>query len=283
MGKTKTAFVSDTGSAEVSGKEAYEAKRKKKEEAEAKKKAQIAGLGLKGGERIKVVGGEIPTEIPNEERATTESTEKRTEGTEKKKPVKIKTHGKNYTSAKGKISRDKLYSLSDAIKLLKELKFSKFDETVELHLVVKKVGTSAQVTLPFSAGKAKMVEVADDKTLEKLKSGKLDFDILLATAEMMPKLVPFAKTLGPKGLMPNPKNGTLIKSAKEAEKFKGNSLGLRTEKDKPLVHTVVGKLSQKEEELLSNTQTILEGFAGSKQIIKAYMKSTMSPSIKLTL
>jgi large subunit ribosomal protein L1 len=128
-------------------------------------------------------------------------------------------------------------------------------------LVVKKPGLSAQITLPFSAGRTKKVEVANDKTIEKLQTGKVDFDILLATADMMPKLVPFARVLGPKGLMPNPKNGTLIKSLKEAEKFSGNSVSLKTEKDKPLVHTTVGKLSQKDDELIKNTETILNGFA----------------------
>jgi large subunit ribosomal protein L1 len=282
MGKTKTAFVTDTGeAAKVSGKEAYEAKRLKKEvKAKAladKAKAQVAGLGLKGGERIKVIGGELPPEEPVSEA----NSETKTEITKARKVQKVR--GKNYKDAKAKVARDKFYSVSDALKLLKEVKFSKFNETVELHLVVKKAGSGAQVTLPFSAGKQKRVEVATDKTVEKLQAGKIDFDILLATADMMPKLIPFAKSLGPKGLMPNPKNGTLIKSSKEADKFSGNTLNIKGEKDKPLVHTVIGKLSQNEEELIKNSKVILDAFGGSKQIVKAYIKSTMSPSVKLSI
>lgn len=188
---------------------------------------------------------------------------------------------KNYTTAKGKVDINKDYSLSDAIKKLKEISFTKFDQTLELHLIVKKQGISANITLPHQAGKAKKIEVADDNTIKKLETGKIDFDVLLSTAEMMPKLVKFAKILGPKGMMPNPKNGTLIKKAEDAKKF-SNSLTVKTEKDAPLVHTSFGKLSQKDEDLVENANAILEGL-NTKQIVKAYVKSTMSPSLKLKI
>ncbi len=99
---------------------------------------------------------------------------------------------------------------------------------------------------------------------------------------MMPKLVPFAKLLGPRGLMPNPKTGTLIKSAKDAEKFSGNSLTIKTEKSQPVIHTVIGKVSQENQELKENIETIFSAIT-KKQIVKAYLKSTMSPSVKLNL
>ncbi len=107
--------------------------------------------------------------------------------------------------------------------------------------------------------------------------------MLLATADMMPKLVPFAKVLGPKGLMPNPKNGTLVKSAKDAEKFGGNSISLKTEREAPLMHTSFGKVSQKDSELKENLEAILKALGGSKQIIKGYIKSTMSPAVKISV
>ena len=115
-----------------------------------------------------------------------------------------------------------------------------------------------------------------------MKDGKIDFDVLLATAEMMPKLVPYAKLLGPKGLMPNPKNGTLIKSKKEAKKFGGNTMTIKAEKAEPVIHTTFGKVSQKPKELEENLETILKAI-GKKQIVKAYIKSTMSPSVKIAL
>ncbi|KKQ41265.1 MAG: hypothetical protein US60_C0044G0005 [Microgenomates group bacterium GW2011_GWC1_37_8] len=289
MGKTKTVSVGGLPEEQKTGKESYEERRKKKAAtaqalpAKEGQKKQVQGLGLKGGERIKVIGGDVIPEVTE----VAEATE-----SEKKKAKKVKIRSKKYQEAKQKIDRNKLYQLPDAIKLVKETSFSKFDGTIELHLVVKKTGTSARVNLPFSGGKAKKIEIADEATIDKLKKasgqegsgpvGKIDFDILLATADMMPRLVPFAKLLGPRGLMPNPKTGTIIKTKKDAEKFSGNTLNLKTQKDAPVIHTVVGKVSQKDEELSENINAILEAL-GRKQIDKAYLKSTMSPSVKLQI
>src|SRR5579859_4577143 len=198
-----------------------------------------------------------------------------------KKVIVEKIRGKKYKETKAKITSSKSYSLDEAIKLLKELNNTKFDQTFELHLVVKKTGLSVNVNLPHSGGKVKKIEVADDETIKKLESGKVDFDVLLATADFMPKLVKYARILGPKGMMPNPKNGTLIKSAADAKKFSGNTKTIKTEKEAPLVHTSFGKLSQKDSELIENANVLLDAL-NRKQIVRAYMKSTMSPSVKIS-
>ena len=99
---------------------------------------------------------------------------------------------------------------------------------------------------------------------------------------MMPKLLPFARLLGPRGLMPNPKAGTLIKDKKSVNKFSGNSLVIKTEKSRPIIHTSVGKVSQKDSELKENIDTIIEA-VNKKQIERAYLTSTMSPSVKIDL
>jgi large subunit ribosomal protein L1 len=153
---------------------------------------------------------------------------------------------------------------------------------MELHMVIKKERLAINVEMPFSFGKTKKIEVASDATIKKLEKGKIDFDMLLATPEFMPKLVPFAQILGPKGLMPNPKNGTLIKSEKEASKFSANLISIKTEKTAPLVHTVVGKVSQEESEIAENIRTVFKAI-GEKQIVKAYLKATMSPAVKLAI
>lgn len=264
MGKTKTQFVE--GSSDIkSGEEKYKEKQKKKAEKESEK-VHIAGL--KGGQRVVAISAE-PTDSETE-------AEKKTKDASKGPKVR----SKKYKDAKAKVTQDKFYAIIDAIKLLKDTSFSKFDGTCEIHMVVKKEGISANYELPYSGGKQKKVEVADEATLEKLKSGKIDFDVLLATADMMPKLVPFARLLGPKGMMPNPKNGTLIKDKKDAGKFSGNRVMVKTEKGAPLIHTTFGKVSQKEEELIKNCETILDAI-NRKVIDRAYVKATMGPAIKL--
>ncbi|MFC1625131.1 hypothetical protein ACFL15_02050 [Patescibacteria group bacterium] len=256
MGKTKTAFVSGTGE---------ETTKEKKESKKKKEKVHISGL--KGGQRIKAI---------ETEQVATEEDKKE----EEKKRRAPRIRSKKWTEAKAKVDREKEYKLKDAVSLAQKTSYSKFDGTMEMHLVVKKQGLSVTANLPFSAGKTKKIEIASEDTVKKLKAGKMDFDILIATPEMMPKLVPFAKTLGPKGLMPNPKNGTLVTSTKKAKEFSVNSLNLKTEKDAPLIHTTFGKVSQKQDELINNAQTIIEAI-NPKQIVKAFIKATMGPSVRL--
>lgn len=201
----------------------------------------------------------------------------------KEKVIIEKVRGKKYVEAKGKITLGKTYGLKEAIKLVKDASYSKFVGTVELHLIVKKVGTSAQIALPHQAGKTKKIEIANDETVEKLKKGIVDFDILVATVDQMPKLVPFARILGPKGLMPNPKNGTLVNDPKKATSFSASTITIKTEKEAPLIHTVVGKVSQEDKEIEENIEAILKALGGAKQVVRAFIKSTMSPSVKLAI
>lgn len=271
MGKTKTAFVSDIGGADKKTSEEKYKEKKARQETQIKEQKRVHISGLKGGQRVKIVSAEEPVSKTS------------TEPEIKTNVVSVKTRGKKYQEAKAKIKAGDKYKILEAIKLIKETSYSKFDGTMELHIVVKKTGTNLQVTLPFSAGKTKKVEVTGEETIKKLEKGKIDFDILLATADMMPKLVPFAKMLGPRGLMPNPKNGTIIKSPKDAEKFGGNSLNLKTEKEAPLIHTVIGKVSQKDEELVKNIETVISALNKDKLILRAFLKATMSPAIRLQL
>ena len=281
MGKTKTAFVAEASKEVVSGEEKYQEKLKKKAAAEAAAKAAAAKksqkkeetgeihiAGTKGGQRVKMITAEpLLSEVEAAEEA--------------KKTKKPRVRSKKFLAAKAKVDKSRLYSIPEAIKLVKETSISTFDGTFEAHLVVKKQGLTVNVTLPFSAGKEKKVEVADEKTIEKLKAGKIDFDVLLATAEMMPKLVAYARLLGPKGMMPNPKNGTLIKSPKDASKFSASTLSLKTQKDQPVIHTIFGKVSQPDKELIENIESILNAL-DRKQIIKAVIKSSISPAVKLS-
>lgn len=200
-----------------------------------------------------------------------------------KSPNAQALRGKKYLSAKSKIEDGKIYLLSEAVKLVKETSYSNFNGSVELHLVVDKNNINQQVVLPFSTGVSKKIEIASEETVKKLENGKIDFDILIATAKTMPLLIRFAKLLGPKGLMPNPKNGTLVDDPKKVEgNFGGSNLQIKTEKSAPLVHLVVAKISQPEKEIEENTNAVLAAI-GEKQVKKGVLTSSMGPSVQFSI
>lgn len=271
MGKTKTAVISGAADADLSGAEKYKIKQQKKAEEEAKK-AKVSGVGMKGGERVNAVEG---TEVKVYEGKADEAL-----SPQAKRGKRVR--GKKHSGAVSRVDKSKVYDLDEAINLVKETSYSSFDGTVELHMVTTKDGISEQVELPFSAGKSKKVQLADAKTIEQLKEGKVEFDVLLATPEMMSKLVPFAKILGPKGLMPNPKNGTLLKDKADAKNFSQNQVTVKTERKAPLIHVAVGKVSQKESEIKANIEAVVK-VIGKKKIKKASITSTMGPGVKVDL
>ncbi len=193
---------------------------------------------------------------------------------------KSRVRSKPYQAAKSKVGVSKVYTISDAIKLLRDISLTKFDATVELHLVLKEKGAPKEVELPHSTGKTRRVAIADEATVAKIESGKIDFDVLYASPNQMGKLVKFAKVLGPKGLMPNPKNGTVVADPTSAiKKLSDKSVVLKTEKEAPLIHTIVGKLSASDQQLTANIKAILDAFEG--KLVKVVLKSTMSPAIKI--
>ncbi|KKQ24127.1 MAG: hypothetical protein US40_C0011G0042 [Candidatus Roizmanbacteria bacterium GW2011_GWC2_37_13] len=201
----------------------------------------------------------------------------------KTQKIQTKSRGKKYLEVKKLVDKTKTYSLKDAVALLKKMKTSKFDESVELHLIIDETGLKGEVDLPFSTGKIVKVAVVDDKVLEAIEKGKLDFDILVTHPSFMPRLAKFAKVLGPKGLMPNPKAGTISPNPEDlVKKFAKGLLRWKTEAKFPLIHQMIGKVSFDEKNLIANAEKFLSS-VGSKHILKAFIKSTMSPSIKLEI
>ena len=245
----------------------------KPEEEKVKKTAKVAGL--KGGQRVKDMSGTAI--IVEEPILTTE------EPKEIKKIKAPKFRGKKYQNAKKMVEPGKIYSIPEAIKLAKKTSYTKFGGSLEVHFNVVKNGLTGEVQLPYLKGKEKKVAIADAGTIAKIKEGKIDFDLLLASPADMPKLIPLAKLLGPKGLMPNPKNGTIIP---DPEKVKANftkpSFQYKTESDFPLIHTVIGKLAQPDEELATNLKTLVKAI-GAGNILKAVVKGSMGPAIKVSL
>jgi large subunit ribosomal protein L1 len=189
-------------------------------------------------------------------------------------------HSNKYLNLANLVDKTKTYSLIDGLKLLETLQRKTTDETVELHINTPATGVSGNVTLPHGTGKKTKVVIANDALIAEIEKGKIDFDILLAEPQMMVKLAKVAKILGPRGLMPNPKNGTVTSNPEEvAKKYEGGQVNFKTEKA-PILHLVVGKMSFGSEKLSQNIEALIAAIKKSN-IVNVTLKSTMSPGIKI--
>lgn len=207
------------------------------------------------------------TETPVEETSTVKRT--------------AKVRGKKYLAAKKKVDSTKFYTLSPAVKLVKETSISKFDGKIEAHLTATEEGNLGEISFPHLETASKKIVILNDTILAEIKEGKVDFDILIATPVTMPKLLPFARVLGPKGLMPNPKNGTLTDKPEEAvKKLSVAKAVIKTEKKAPVVHIVVGKVSQPEAELEANVAELIK-VVKPQHIKKLALCATMGPCVKV--
>ncbi len=221
----------------------------------------------------------------------------------------MQKRSKSYREVAQKI-KDKTYSLEEAIDFLIKNKRAKFDETVELHLTLnlkkgkEKIPFRILVVPPYPIGKPpriaalvdklktkdKNVITDHEKILNQIKKQKAEFDILIATKDYINKVTPYAKFLGPKGLMPTAKNQTLTDNPDKVIKnlLKGQR-EIRAD-EYGLVHIPCGKLSLGKEKLLKNIRYILEQIKQNRPdgikgefILKAYLSSTMSPSLPVSL
>ncbi|MCF6207402.1 MAG: 50S ribosomal protein L1 [Sulfurovum sp.] len=211
-----------------------------------------------------------------------------------------------------KVDATKQYSVDEAMKTLKELKSAKFDETVEVALnlnvdprhadqmvrgsVVLPHGTGKNVKVAVFAKDAKADEakaagadlVGSDELIEQIQAGNIDFDIVISTPDMMGVLGKVARILGPKGLMPNPKTGTVTMDvAKAVENAKGGQVNFRVDK-KGNIHAGIGKISFDEQKIRENFNTFIEAInkakpasAKGRYITNAAVSLTMSPSVTL--
>ncbi|MCL4387497.1 50S ribosomal protein L1 [Patescibacteria group bacterium] len=258
-----------------------EAEKKQEEETRRKKEAKIAEAKAKAAEEK-----EEETSETKAEETKAEPTKEVTSKEQQKKPkakFEKAARSKKYSDLKIKVDPKQTYSVSQALELLKDLQRAKFDETVELHINLSEKGVSGQVTLPHGTGKKTRVAIADDKLIAEIEGGKIEFDVLIAEPAVMPKLAKVARVLGPRGLMPNPKNGTISPKPEEvAKKYEGGQISFKTESKAPIIHLIVGKMSFGDKKLEENIQTILKAIK-KYQVINATLKSTMSPGIKVVV
>src|SRR5512136_2929383 len=194
-------------------------------------------------------------------------------------------HGKKYMAAAAKVDSDKIYPLNEAFKLVKETSITKFDSTVEVHMrtaldprqadqqvrdvVVLPHGLGKTVrVLVFAAGEGATAARAagadlvadDDETLAKIQGGWLDFDVAIATPDMMGKVGRLGRVLGPRGLMPNPKAGTVVSAAdigRAVHDSKAGRVEFRLDKTSN-IHVSIGKASFDEQKLYENFTALME-------------------------
>ena len=251
--------------------------KKQKEKAEAKKGAKKLEKKLEA-EKVKL---EEPLKEPAEEKTAVKEPKKE----KKKKFLKQQKafRSTKYLSLTEQIDKNKEYSLPDALELLQKLQRGKFDETVELHINTLTTGVSGNVTLPHGSGKKTRVSVVSDALIAEIEKGIINFDILIAEPVMMAKLAKVAKILGPKGLMPNPKNGTITEKVEELiKKYEGGQISFKTEGKSPILHLTAGKISFGAKKLEENIESLIKAVKKSN-IVNATLKSTMSPGLKLKI
>jgi len=199
-------------------------------------------------------------------------------------------HSTQYFALIKQVDRNKTYPLSEALELLEKLQRKNlpagrqgFDETVELHINTVSPGIFGNVTLPHGTGKKTRVAIANDGLITEIEKGIINFDILVAQPEIMGKLAKVAKVLGPKGLMPNPKNGTITQNPEEiVKKYEGGQISFKTESKSPVMHLTIGKMSFGAKKLSENIEAMFKAVKKSN-IANITLKSTMSPGIKLKI
>jgi len=220
--------------------------------------------------------------------------------------------GKKYVEALSKVQREKKYPILEAVQLVKAISFEKFDATVELALNLNLDPRKAEqnlrgaLVLPHGTGKEKRVlvfakgekakeakdaganYVGDDDLIAKIQGGWFDFDVCIATPDMMATLGKIGRVLGPKGLMPNPKTGTVTMDiAKAVSESKGGKITYRVDKNGN-IQAVVGKVSFTAENLVDNIKVVVDTINKLKPstVKGVYMKnaaiaSTMGPGVNV--
>lgn len=273
--------------------------------------AKTAKAGKRSAKAQREAEEEEERQAAKEMRAESEAEDK-PKAPKRQMPNPLKQHGKNYRTAAEQVEKGKQYGLDEALELAKKTSFTKFDATVELHVGLgvdprqADQMVRASVVLPAGTGKTLRVAViapenkladakkagadlaAGEELIAQIEKGKLDFDMLIATPDMMAKLGKVAKVLGPRGLMPNPKSGTVTADvAKAVSDAKGGKVEFRIDKQ-AIIHQAVGKVSFTPADLKGNVLTLVDAVLKAKPsaakgtyVQGMTLTTSMGPGIKL--
>ncbi len=310
MGEHSLAITTErTKMTEETVKDLEKANTEKAKEEKVEEPETFAKSGKKSKKHIEEVKAEEERQARKLERKAEEANVK-PKGTAPVTRPKIERRGKKYQEMAKLIEKGKTYTLKDAIDLAIKTNPTKFDASLEIHARLgvdpRQADQNIRTTIVLPNGNGKSVRVAvfapldvcktakaagadiaeDEEFLKRLEKGNIDFDVLISTPQYMPKLGKFARLLGPKGLMPNPKAGTVTMDVEKAVKeSKAGKVEYRVDKQS-IVHIGVGKLSFGTNKLLENANTFFDSLKAQKpaSLKGSYVKSvfvstTMGPSI----
>ena len=283
------------------------------EEAKAEEPEKFAKSGKKSKKHIEEVKAEEERQERKKERAAADAAAAaKPKGTTPITRPKLERRGKKYQDVAKLIEKGKAYSLKDALDLAIKTSPVKFDASVEVHARLgvdpRQADQNIRTTLVLPNGNGKSVRVAvfapidvckaakaagadaaeDEEFLKQLEKGVVDFDVLISTPQYMPKLGKYARLLGPKGLMPNPKAGTVTTGVEKAVKeAKAGKVEYRVDKQ-AIVHIGVGKVSFGVEKLAENANAFFDSLKAQKPaslkgsyVKSVYVTTTMGPSIQI--
>lgn len=280
----------------------------KAEEVEEK----FAKAGKKSKKHIEEVKAEAERQARKLERKAAELAGDKPKGAKPVTRPRIERRGRKYQEAAKLIEKGKAYSLKEAVELAIKTSPVKFDASVEIHTRLgvdpRQADQNIRTTMVLPNGNGKEVRVAvfapldvckaakaagadiaeDEEFLKSLEKGEINFDILISTPQYMPKLGKFARVLGPKGLMPNPKAGTVTTDVEKAVKeAKAGKVEYRVDKQS-IVHIGVGKVSFGADKLVQNAEAFFESLKNQKPaslkgsyVKSVYVTTTMGPSIEI--
>lgn len=295
MAEDKSAEINE----KVAEMEAGAAIEEKLDTAESATEEKFAKSGKKSKKHIEEVKAEEERQARKAETKALEEAGEKPRGATPITRSRLERRGKKYQDKAKLVEKGKLYSLKDALELAAKTNPSKFDATIEAHVRLgvdpRQADQNIRATVVLPHGNGKTVRVAvfapldeakkaaaagadiaeDEEFLQRLEKGEIDFDVLISTPAYMPKLGKFARLLGPKGLMPNPKAGTVTADIEKAVKeSKAGKVEYRVDKQ-AIIHIGLGKASFDQAKLFENAETFFESLKSHKpaSLKGSYVKS----------